>query len=157
MTISYRLSTRRFGELVLEHGRATLDQIDLALRSKNDPRERLGQTLVRLGILQEGDVVELLAKQFNLPIAEASRLSLADPAIQLTEHPRARPAYWRWPRRRSAEIAWATRSTWSPSIPQADRLQHQGLTPAQRGARRPTSSTSRSARASAGRDLEKLI
>jgi type IV pilus assembly protein PilB len=93
MTLSYRLSTRRFGEQVLEQGRATADQIDLALRSKNDPRERLGQTLVRLGILEEGDVVSLLAQQFGLPIAEAPRLSLADPeVVQLIPEHLARQA-----------------------------------------------------------------
>ena len=48
-SVSYRLSTRRFGELVLESGRVTLDQLDTALHAKRDPRERLGQTLVRLG------------------------------------------------------------------------------------------------------------
>ena len=81
MPSSYRLSTRRFGELVLESGRVTPDQLDQALRSKADPRERLGQALVRLGILEENEVVDLLAKQFGLPIAEASRLSLADPEV----------------------------------------------------------------------------
>jgi type IV pilus assembly protein PilB len=81
MAIAYRLSTRRFGELVLESGRVTPDQLDQALHSKTDPRERLGQALVRLGILQETEVVDLLAKQFGLPIAEASRLSLADPEV----------------------------------------------------------------------------
>src|SRR5580765_4914343 len=64
MSVSYRLSTRRFGELVLESGHVTLDQLDTALHAKRDPRERLGQTLVRLGYLDEGQVIELLAKQF---------------------------------------------------------------------------------------------
>lgn len=80
MTLSYRLSTRRFGELLLERNRLTADQIEHGLRSRSDPRERLGQTLVRLGLLEERDVVELLAQQFSLPVADADRLSQADPA-----------------------------------------------------------------------------
>ena len=52
MAISYRLSIRRLGELVLESGRVTPDQLEQALHAKTDPRERLGQTLVRLGILE---------------------------------------------------------------------------------------------------------
>jgi hypothetical protein len=79
MAVSYRLSTRRFGELLLERGRVSNDQIDEALRSRTDARERLGQALVRLGFLTEGEVVELLAQQFSLPIADADRLSMADP------------------------------------------------------------------------------
>jgi len=84
MALSYRLSTRRFGELLLEKGRLTADQIDQALKARSDPRERLGQTMVRLGLLDEQDVLELLAQQFSLPVADADRLSQADPvAVRL--------------------------------------------------------------------------
>src|SRR5204863_3117976 len=81
MSVSYRLSTRRFGELVLESGHVTLDQLDAARHAKRGPRGRLGQTLVRLGYLDEGQVIELLAKQFNLPVAPPDRLSQADEAV----------------------------------------------------------------------------
>jgi type IV pilus assembly protein PilB len=81
MPVSYRLSTRRFGELVLESGRISPEQLEEALRSKSDPRERLGQSLVRLSILDEGEVVELLARQFGLPTATHDRLSGADPDV----------------------------------------------------------------------------
>ncbi|MEK7330212.1 MAG: hypothetical protein AAB113_05355, partial [Candidatus Eisenbacteria bacterium] len=84
MALSYRLSTRRFGELLLERGRLTPAQNEQALKARIDPRERLGQTLVRLGLLEERDVVELLAQQFSLPVADANRLSQADPdAVRL--------------------------------------------------------------------------
>jgi type IV pilus assembly protein PilB len=80
MPTSFRLSTRRLGELVLERGQVTSEQLDQALRSKSDPRERLGQTLVRLGFLEEGEVVALLAHQFRLPVADAETLGHAEPA-----------------------------------------------------------------------------
>ncbi len=88
MAISYRLSTRRFGELLLDREMLTADQLNDALRQRQDPRERLGQTLVRLGLLQERDVVTLLAEQFSLPVADRDRISKADPeAVQLVpEH-----------------------------------------------------------------------
>src|SRR5262245_27909526 len=93
MALSYRLSTRRFGELLLERGRVTVDQLAEALRTRTDPRERLGQTLVRLGMLEEGDVAELLAQQFALPVADADRLSQADPAaVRLVPEQLARQA-----------------------------------------------------------------
>jgi type IV pilus assembly protein PilB len=93
MTVSYRLSTRRFGELLLEQGKLTPDQLDQALRSRSDARERLGQTLVRLGMLDEGEVSALLAQQFGLPIAEAERLSQAEPdAVRLIPEHLARQA-----------------------------------------------------------------
>ena len=88
MAISYRLSTRRFGELLLDRDLLTADQLNDALRQRQDPRERLGQTLVRLGLVTERDVVKLLAEQFSLPVAEPERISKADPqAVQLVpEH-----------------------------------------------------------------------
>src|SRR5205085_9506971 len=93
MAVSYRLSTRRFGELLVEQGRLTPDQLDQALRDRSDPRERLGQTLVRLGMLDEGDVSALLATQFGLPEADADRLSQADPeAVRLIPEHLARQA-----------------------------------------------------------------
>ncbi|NOT32621.1 MAG: Flp pilus assembly complex ATPase component TadA [Candidatus Eisenbacteria bacterium] len=80
MPLSFRLSTRRFGELVIEGGKVSPDQLEQAMRSKTDPRERLGQTLVRLGFMDESDVVKLLAEQFSLPVATPEKLSKADPA-----------------------------------------------------------------------------
>jgi type IV pilus assembly protein PilB len=93
MTQSFRLSTRRFGELLVERGRITTDQLELALKGRSDPRERLGQTLVRLGILGEEDVVRFLGEQFALPVAGADVLSKADPeAVQLVPEHLARQA-----------------------------------------------------------------
>ena len=93
MSLSFRLSTRRFGELLVERGWITPDQLTDALRSRQDPRERLGQTLVRLGTLKERDVTELLGEQFSLPVVDAERLSQADPAaVQLVPEHLARQA-----------------------------------------------------------------
>jgi type IV pilus assembly protein PilB len=93
VSLSYRLSTRRFGELLIERGLVTQDQLAHALKSRLDPRERLGQTLVRLGLLEEKHVIELLGEQFALPVANAHQLSLADPAaVQLVPEHLARQA-----------------------------------------------------------------
>ncbi len=93
MTLSYRLSTRRFGELLVDQGRLTPEQLDQALQSRQDPRERLGQALVRLGLLKDLDVVQLLGEQFSLPVADATRLSKAAPeAVQLIPEHLARQA-----------------------------------------------------------------
>jgi len=93
MTTSFRLSTRRFGELLIERGKLTPAQVEAALGERKDSRERLGQTLVRTGLLQEQDVVELLADQFSLPIASAAVISQADPeAVELIPEHLARQA-----------------------------------------------------------------
>jgi type IV pilus assembly protein PilB len=93
MSISYRLSTRRFGELLVESGKITVEQLNQAMKSREDPRERLGQTLVRLGMLKESDVIQLLGDQFGLPIADAAMLSRAEQAAtQLVPEHLARQA-----------------------------------------------------------------
>src|SRR2546426_12306368 len=93
MTTSFRLSTRRFGELLVERGRLTPDQLTDALKARQDSKERLGQTLGRLGQLTEREVVELLAQQFSLPLASAERPSEADPqAVQPGPRPPPPPA-----------------------------------------------------------------
>src|SRR5438046_10482720 len=80
----FRLSTRRFGELLIDRGRITSDQLEQAMAARQDPHERLGQALVREGLMQEAEVVELLAEQFSLPIADAEMLSKAEPAAVAT-------------------------------------------------------------------------
>ena len=93
MSLSFRLTTRRFGELLIDRGALTSDQLDQALKARQDPRERLGQTLVRLGMLSENDVVKLLGEQFSLPVADEAMLSKADPeAVQLIPEHLARQA-----------------------------------------------------------------
>ncbi|HET7224677.1 MAG TPA: ATPase, T2SS/T4P/T4SS family [Candidatus Eisenbacteria bacterium] len=93
MSVSYRLSTRRFGELLIERGWITPEQLAQALKARQDPRERLGQTLVRLGLIQERDVTKLLAEQFALPVSEAEQLAEADPkAVELVPEHLARQA-----------------------------------------------------------------
>jgi type IV pilus assembly protein PilB len=93
MTTSFRLSTRRLGEILIERGRLTPEQVQQALQSRLDPRERLGQTVTRLGLMSEAEVVEVLGEQFSLPIATADRLAQADrSAVQLIPEPLAREA-----------------------------------------------------------------
>ena len=88
MSISFRLSTRRFGELLVERGRLSTEDLEKALEEREDPKERIGQALIRMGHLKEKDVVEMLGDQFALPLATQDALSKADPeAVKLVpEH-----------------------------------------------------------------------
>ncbi len=91
MAAGYRLSTRRLGEILIERGRLSPEQVQQALRSRLDNRERLGQTVARLGFMTEAEVVEVLGEQFSLPVADAERLAQADrAAVQLIPETLAR-------------------------------------------------------------------
>ena len=93
MALMYGSSSRRFGELLIKHGRIDAQQLSQALESRQGARERIGQTLVRLGLLDESDVARFLAEQFSLPLADADRLAKADlQAVQLVPEHLARQA-----------------------------------------------------------------
>ncbi len=92
MSTSFRLTTRRLGEILVERGLVTPEQVSQALQQRVD-KERLGQVVARLGFATEAQVIEVLAEQFSLPIATAERLSLADrTAVQLVPEHLAREA-----------------------------------------------------------------
>jgi type IV pilus assembly protein PilB len=93
MSTGYRLSTRRLGEILIERGRLSPEQVQQVLRSRLDLRERFGQTVTRLGFMTEAEVVTVLGEQFALPVADMERLSQADrAAVQLIPESLAREA-----------------------------------------------------------------
>src|SRR5262249_22058920 len=60
---------------------------------RSEPRERLGQTLLRLGYLTESGLVRALAHQFGLPVADVEKLTTAHrEAVQLVPEHLAREA-----------------------------------------------------------------
>ncbi len=93
MSIGTRFAARRLGDLLIERAGLTPAQVEHALHARTDPRERLGQALVRLGYLSEARLVEALSHQFALPIADAGKLTSANrDAVQLVPEHLAREA-----------------------------------------------------------------
>jgi general secretion pathway protein E len=75
---SFGLERRLIGELLLEQGVITPEQLAEALSAQHLENERVGETLVRLDHCQETDIARALARQFGLPL----RLDLEDDEIQ---------------------------------------------------------------------------
>src|SRR5262245_31282086 len=93
MSTIARSASRRLGELLMERSGLRPEQVAHALTARTDPRERLGQALVRLGHLDERTLVDALAHQFALPVADAQRLTTANrEAVQLVPEQLARQA-----------------------------------------------------------------
>ena len=91
-TIS-RSDSGRLGQLLIERAGLTQAHVEHALASRTEPRERLGQALVRLGYLAEKDLVAALSHQFALPVADAEKLTTASrDAVQLVPEHLARQA-----------------------------------------------------------------
>jgi type IV pilus assembly protein PilB len=93
MSTIARPASRRLGELLVERTGLSLEQVAHALAARTDPRERVGQAMVRLGYLSEAEVADALAQQFALPVADAQRLTTANrEAVQLVPEQLARQA-----------------------------------------------------------------
>lgn len=61
----------QLGQLLLESGLITYEQLDDALRKqKETPGKRLGEMIVELGYVKEKDVLKTLSKKLNLPYIE---------------------------------------------------------------------------------------
>jgi type IV pilus assembly protein PilB len=88
LTVAPRFASPRLGELLVAHAGLEPSFVEHALAVRTDPRERLGRALVRLGYLNEDELVRALARQFALPVADAEKLTSASrDAVQLVpEH-----------------------------------------------------------------------
>lgn len=62
------------GEILVERGKLKPADLQKALRlqEESEEKERLGSLLVKLGMVVEQDMVQALAKQFGMPVVQAS-------------------------------------------------------------------------------------
>lgn len=68
----------KLGELLVDSGTITREQLSSALQHQRQNGGRLGTCLVELGIVDEKTVSSLLAKQLNIPSASAAQLEKCD-------------------------------------------------------------------------------
>jgi MshEN domain len=71
------------GQMFIDSGLATQAQIDSALLEGSQTGERLGETLVRHGIVSEEDVAKTLALQWELGFVDRASISFDPSALQL--------------------------------------------------------------------------
>jgi len=58
---------KRLGELLVEAGFISKEQLNHALEEQKISKEKLGQTLMRLGYITEDILIEFLSKQYGTP------------------------------------------------------------------------------------------
>ena len=69
----------KLGEILVRRGAVTRPQVDEALRKK-EGQERIGQTLIRLGMAGEEDVLLALSEQTHLPYVDLTGVEI-DPSL----------------------------------------------------------------------------
>ena len=59
---------KRMGEILLEKGLITTQQLDIALAEQRISKEFLGTILLKKGMIKELDLLGALSEQFNVPL-----------------------------------------------------------------------------------------
>ena len=73
----------RIGDILIEYGYITADQLDKALAyQKEHPELRIGQALQALGFVSEKQVLEALAKRLGLRTVDFAALTVDDRAVE---------------------------------------------------------------------------
>ena len=60
----------KLGDLLIDQGLINHDQLDFSLREQKATGERMGECLMRLGLLMDSDLAEVLARQVDYPFID---------------------------------------------------------------------------------------
>ncbi len=70
----------KLGDLLLKQKLITQDQLDNALKLQREEGGKIGEALVRVGAVSEGDITETLSQQFGVPSIDLAHFEI-DPAV----------------------------------------------------------------------------
>ncbi len=80
----------RIGELLVENGLLTAEQLTLALQAQKKRGMRLGQILVDLGYVEETQLLDFLARQLDIAFVDLSAADLSQPTVMRLPEQHAR-------------------------------------------------------------------
>ena len=81
---------KRLGDLLVEEGVISNDQLMAALKSQKSKGIKLGASLIDLGYINEEQLLKFLAKQLNIPFYDLSKVKIDPAAVQLIPEVQAR-------------------------------------------------------------------
>lgn len=64
---------KRLGDLLIEEGIVSEDQVQQALNAQHSTGQKLGDALIDLGFISEKQMLEFLSQQLSLPLIDLSR------------------------------------------------------------------------------------
>jgi len=80
----------RLGDLLLQQGLITKDQLDLALEQQKNVKFRLGRIMVNNSFVTEENISEALAKQLGIPYINLKNFHLKHELVRLLSESQAR-------------------------------------------------------------------
>src|SRR3989304_1268317 len=75
--------SRRLGDLLGNEGLITHENLQRALGEQKGSNEKLGSILVRLGLIQEDQLIGFLSRQYGIPSITLSQLDIAPEVVKL--------------------------------------------------------------------------
>lgn len=72
---------KRLGDMLLEEGRITIQQLEEALRKQRNEGKRLGELLVDEGIVSENDIIGVLEKQIGIKRIQIDSINIDRKAV----------------------------------------------------------------------------
>lgn len=81
---------KRLGDLLVEEGVISNDQLMAALKNQKIKGIKLGASLIDLGYINEEQLLKFLAKQLNIPFYDLSKVKIDPAAVQLIPEVQAR-------------------------------------------------------------------
>ncbi len=83
MSPSKRVITKQLGELLIERGVITKEQLEKALATQKEEGGLIGQILVKLGFTTEEEIAQALTAQFGFPYLPLKNYEIGKEVIQL--------------------------------------------------------------------------
>lgn len=77
------MARKRLGELLVERGAITREQLEAGLVAQKQTRQRLGITLVQQGLLSESQLAQGLAESLGLPTVDLARAQVDWSAVHM--------------------------------------------------------------------------
>lgn len=71
-----RITKKKLGEILLEEGKLTQNQLEEAIKIQKETKEKLGEIFIKLRYVTEEDIVFCIASQYGLPYLEISRYKI---------------------------------------------------------------------------------
>ncbi|MBX7117430.1 MAG: Flp pilus assembly complex ATPase component TadA [Gemmatimonadaceae bacterium] len=76
-------NSERVGDLLMKEGLVTREQVQKALDEQRQNGTRVGYNLVKLGFIQENDLVRTLARQYKMPAVDLSKFEVDAKIVKL--------------------------------------------------------------------------
>ncbi len=77
------MAAKKIGELLVQEGLLTNEQLNRALDEQQHSGDRIGATLIKMGLLSEDTLHEFIARQFHCPEVNLSKLTLQKEVVSL--------------------------------------------------------------------------